>query len=71
MTFHSKRGDKVIYMCLAGIRGDAWIRWARGDGTVDIGADVGSSELHELTRIEVVAETALRPGTCAYRELLL
>ena len=66
-----KKGERVIYMCLAGIRGDAWVRAARRDGTVDIGADVGSRELHELTRIEIVRETALRPGTCAYRELLL
>jgi hypothetical protein len=66
-----KPGEKLIYMCLAGFRGDAWIRHVRPDGTVDLGCDVGSRDLHELSRIEVVKETALRPGTCAYREQLL
>lgn len=57
-------GDKITYMCLAGIRCSATLRMIRHDGTVDIGCDVGSTNLHELTTIEVVDD--LRPGTaCA------
>lgn len=59
------KGQKVVYMCLAGIPGDAWVRSVRTDGTVDIGCDVGSSALHELSRIEVVDLSNLRRGTCA------
>lgn len=58
-------GQKIVYMCLAGIRGDAVVRSIRTDGRVDIGCDVGIKELHELTRIEVVDVADLRPGTCA------
>lgn len=54
--------DKVTYMCLARIRGAAWVRAVHTDGTVDLGCDVGSKRLHELTRIEIA--DPLRPGTC-------
>lgn len=57
-------GEKIVYMCLAGIRGAAWVRAVRPDGTVDLGADVGSKRLHELTGIEAVPPDQLRPGTC-------
>jgi len=55
-------GEKIVYMCLAGIVCDAWVRAVRLDGTVDIGADVRSKDLHELSRIEIA--DPLRPGTC-------
>lgn len=60
-----KLGEKIVYMCLMRIRGDAWVRALRPNGTVDIGADAGSHDLHELTRIEVVDYDDLRPGTCS------
>lgn len=60
--------EKIVYMCLAGIAGDAWVRAVRPDGTVDLGADVRSKELHELTRIEAVQPDQLRPGTCCRAE---
>jgi hypothetical protein len=55
----------MVYMCLAGIRGDAWVRFVRSDGSADIGCDVGCNDLHELTRIEVVDLADIRRGTCA------
>lgn len=63
-----KSGDKITYMCLAGIRGAAWVRCVRPDGTVDIGCDVRSKDLHELSRIEIVPPADLRPGTCCEGE---
>lgn len=57
-----KQGDVVTYRCLAGIDTKAVVRFVRPDGTVDIGCEVGSKTLHELTRIEVVKD--LQAGTC-------
>ena len=57
-------GEKIVYMCLAGLRYDAWVRIVRPDGTVDLASDVGSRDLHELSRIEAVPPDQLRPGTC-------
>lgn len=57
-------GQRITYMCLAGFIYEAVVRTINRDGTVDIGSDVGSTELHELTRIEVYPASALRRGTC-------
>lgn len=58
-------GEKIVYMCLAGFRWDAEVRAVRQNGTVDIASDVGCSQPHELSRIEVTEPGELRPGTCA------
>lgn len=57
-------GEKIVYMCQAGFRWDAWVRAIRPNGTIDLGSDVGCKDLHELTRIEAVPPAELRPGTC-------
>ena len=57
-------GQKITYMCLAGFLYEAVVRTINRDGTVDIGSDVGSTDLHELTRIEVCSASTLRRGTC-------
>lgn len=60
-----KPGQSVVYMCLAGICGPAWVRSVRPDNTVDIGCYVGCNDLHELTRIVCVEPSDLSPGTCS------
>lgn len=57
-------GQRITYMCLAGFLWDAVVRGINPDGTVNIGSDVGTLALHELTRIEVCPASDLRPGTC-------
>lgn len=59
------RGDELVYLCLAGIRYDAFVRHIRADGTLDIASDVGCNDPHELTGVEFVDARDLRPGTCA------
>lgn len=57
-------GQRITYMCLAGFLYEAVVRTINQDGTVDIGSDVGSLDLVELTRIEVCRPGELRRGTC-------
>lgn len=57
-------GQQMTYMCLAGYLYEAVVRTINQDGTVDIGSDVGSADLHEMTRIEIMTAAELRKGTC-------
>lgn len=58
-------GEKIVYKDRAGIITDAWVQAIRPDGTVDIACDIGSRDLHELSRIPVVTMNDLDRGTCA------
>lgn len=60
-----KRGDRIVYRCLAGFRYDAEVRAVRLDGRLDVAIDAGANDPVELTRIEFVEPADLRPGTCS------
>lgn len=60
-----KRGDLVEYRCRAGRSWYATVLAVHSDALVDLAVDVGTSRTVDLTRIPVVASSALlRPGTC-------
>jgi hypothetical protein len=75
-----KKGDSVIYRCLAGWPSDAVVAKVREeppktpsglchyDGSLDLNVDVGGKDPLYLTRIELVPVDQLAPGTCCRRD---
>ncbi len=54
----------MIYRCLAGHRWNAAIIGRGPDGSVDLAVDALCNDPVQLTRIKVVEQGKLVPGTC-------
>lgn len=54
----------MIYRCLAGFPYRAAVVARRLDGSVDLAVDAGCNDPVQLTRIKVVEQGKLVPGTC-------
>lgn len=64
-----KRGDRLVYRCLAGFRYSAEVASVQQDGRLNLAVDNGSSEPTNLTKIKLVEPGRLAPGTCCERDL--